>query len=83
MLFRSNKSVLSGWIVCFLIAIREIPISLLLYSKGTETTGVMLFTVQSNSYGLELTSTIAIVVIIISIIGNLLVRKIGLRRYRI
>ncbi len=74
-----NKGIISGWIICFLIALREIPISLLLYSKGTETIGVMLFTVQSNSYGLEMTSTIAIIVIIVSIIGNVTIRKIGAR----
>jgi iron(III) transport system permease protein len=75
-----NKGIVSGWIVCFLIALREIPISLLLYSKGTETIGVMLFTVQSNSYGLEMTSTIAVIIITVSIIGNILIRKIGVRR---
>lgn len=73
-----NKGIASGWIICFLIALREIPISILLYSKGTETIGVMLFTVQSNSYGLEMTSTIAVVVIIVSIIGNIFIKKLAL-----
>jgi iron(III) transport system permease protein len=77
-----NKGIASGWIICFLIALREIPISILLYSKGTETIGVMLFTVQSNSYGLEMTSTIAVVVILVSIIGNVLLKKIGVRRLK-
>jgi iron(III) transport system permease protein len=75
-----QKGLASGWILCFLIALREIPISLLLYADGTETIGVMLFTVQSNSYGLEMTSTISILVIIISIILNIVVNKIGVRR---
>lgn len=75
-----GKGMTAGSIICFLIALREIPISLLLYSNGTETLGVMLFTIQSNSYGLEMTSTIAVVVIIISIIGQLLLKKIGIRR---
>ncbi|MEA1974098.1 MAG: ABC transporter permease subunit [Bacillota bacterium] len=78
-----NKGIASGWIICFLIALREIPISILLYSKGTETIGVMLFTVQSNSYGLEMTSTIAVVVIIVSIIGNIFIKKIGVRRFKV
>ncbi len=42
----------------------------------------MLFTVQSNSYGLEMTSTIAVVVILVSIIGNVLLKKIGVRRLK-
>ena len=75
------RGVVSGWIISFLIAFREIPISLLLYSKGNETVGVLLFTVQSNSYGLEMTSTIAVLVIIISIIGNVLVNKICEKRF--
>lgn len=75
-----KRGITSGWIICFLIALREIPISLLLYAKGNETIGVMLFTIQSNSYGLEMTSTIAVIVIAISIVGNILIKKIGVRR---
>lgn len=75
------RGVVSGWIISFLIAFREIPISLLLYSKGNETAGVLLFTVQSNSYGLEMTSTIAVLIIIISIVGNILVNKICEKRF--
>ena len=75
------RGVLSGWIISFLIAFREIPISLLLYSKGNETVGVLLFTIQSNSYGLEMTSTIAVLVILISIVGNVLVNKICEKRF--
>ncbi len=75
-----KRGITSGWIICFLIALREIPISLLLYAKGNETIGVMLFTIQSNSYGLEMTSAIAVIVIAISIVGNILIRKIGVRR---
>jgi len=71
-----SRGVLAGWIISFLIALREIPISLLLTSKGNETVGVLLFTLQSNSYGMEMTSTVAIFVILISIIGNLIVNKI-------
>lgn len=75
-----KDSLISGWLICFMIAIKEVSISLLLYSKGTETIGVMLFTVQSNSYGLEMTSCISVVVILISIIGNFIVKKICARR---
>ena len=67
----------SGWILGFLIALREIPISLLLYSSGKETIGVMLFGIQSNTYGLEMTSTLAVVIIVLTVIGNILIGKIG------
>ncbi len=78
---RVFRGAMSGWIISFLIALREIPISLLLYSKGNETVGVLLFTVQSNSYGLEMTSTVAVLIIIISIIGNILVNKLCEKRF--
>ncbi len=70
----------AGFLLSFLIAFREIPISLLLYSKGNETAGVLLFTIQSNSYGLEMTSTIAVIVILISVAGNLLVQNLCEKR---
>ena len=75
------RGVTAGFIISFLIAFREIPISLLLYSKGNETAGVLLFTIQSNSYGLEMTSTIAVMIIFISIAGNILVGKISEKRW--
>jgi iron(III) transport system permease protein len=70
----------AGFIISFLIAFREIPISLLLYSTGNETAGVLLFTIQSNAYGLEMTSTVAVIVIAVSIAGNLLVNKLCEKR---
>jgi iron(III) transport system permease protein len=70
-----RNSLISGFLICFLISLREIPISLLLYTAGTKTLGVLLFTIQSNSYGLEMTSTIAVIVIGISLLGNLLLQK--------
>jgi ABC-type sulfate transport system permease component len=42
-----------------------------------------MFTVQSNSYGLEMTSAISVVVIFISVVGNILIRKLGLKGYKI
>ncbi len=67
----------AGFMISFLIAFRELPISLLLYSKGNETAGVLLFTIQSNSYGLEMTSAIAVLVILICVTGNIIVDKIS------
>jgi iron(III) transport system permease protein len=56
----------SGWILGFIISLREIPIALLLYSAGTETLGILLFGLQSSSYGLEMTSTLAVVIIVLT-----------------
>ncbi len=67
----------SGWILCMLIALREIPISLMLYASGTETVGVLLFNMRSNSSGLEATSTVAVVVIALSLLGRSVVKKLN------
>ncbi|GAA0182181.1 iron ABC transporter permease [Clostridium sediminicola] len=66
----------SSWVLCIIIALREIPISLMLHAPGTETVGVLLFNMRSNSSGLEAISAISVVVIMLSIIGRLFVRKI-------
>jgi len=65
----------SGFLVCFLIALREIPISLMLYSSGQETLGVLLFGMQSQSYGLEMTSALAMLIIVLILAGNLLIKR--------
>ena len=57
----------SGILVCMLITLREIPIALMLYSSGQETTGVLLFGMQSQSYGLEMTSALAVTIIILNL----------------
>ena len=67
----------SGILLCMMIALREIPISLLLYSSGQETVGVLLFGMQSQSYGLEMTSALAVVVLVVIITGNNLVNRKG------
>lgn len=66
----------SGFIICFLIALREIPISLMLYFSGQETVGVLLFGMHSQSYGLEMTSALSMVIIFLLLIGNIIVKRI-------
>ena len=75
-----KSGIKSGWILCILISLREIPISLMLHSAGTETVGVLLFNMRSNSSGLESTSTVAVIIILFSIIGRLTVDKIKNKR---
>jgi ABC-type Fe3+ transport system permease subunit len=71
----------SGLLVCMLIALREIPIALMLYSAGQETTGVLLFGMQSQSYGLEITSALAVTIIVLIFTGNMFIT--GIKRRRI
>lgn len=76
-----SPGIKSGWLLCFLIALKEIPISLMLYSSGQETLGVLLFGMQSQSYGLEMTSTLAVVIIGLIFIGNIMIQT-GKRRIK-
>lgn len=71
-----KDSLLAGFIICFLISLKEIPISLLLYTVTSKTLGVLMFTIQSNTYGLEMTSAVSVVVILLSILGNVGLKKI-------
>jgi iron(III) transport system permease protein len=66
----------SGFIICFLIALREIPISQMLYFSGQETVGVLLFGMHSQSYGLEMTSALSMVIIFLLFIGNIIIKRI-------
>lgn len=78
-----KNGLFSGFLIVFLIAFKEIPISLLLYTTNTKTLGVLLFAIQSNNYGLEMTSAVAVIVILISMLINLvliLIKK-GLKKY--
>ncbi len=76
-----KSSLIAGVIICFLISLKEIPISLLLYTTNTQTLGVMMFTIQSNSYGLEMTSAVSVVVIALSVAGNLILRRFTSKGY--
>ncbi len=69
----------AGFLICFLIALREIPISLMLYSSGQQTLGVLLFGMQSEEYGLEMTSALSIIMILLIVMGNIILRK-GVRK---
>ncbi len=66
------SGVKSSWMICLLIAFREIPIGLMLHTTGTETVGVLLFNMRSNSGDLESTSAIAVIVILLSVFGSTL-----------
>jgi iron(III) transport system permease protein len=65
----------SGILICLMIALREIPIALMLYSMGQETVGILLFGMQSQSYGLEMTSALSLVVILLILGGQRLMNR--------
>ena len=75
-----GRGLWAGWILVFLMAFREIPISTMLYTQGTETVGVLLFALKSQAGGMEAVSAVAVTVVAITLIGQLLVEKLGMRR---
>lgn len=64
----------TGWVLAFLFALREIPISVMLYANGTETIGVLLFNLRSDTGGLEMISALAVIVLVLTISGHLLIK---------
>ena len=72
-----KSGVFIGWILVFLMAIREIPLSTMLYTQGTETVGTLLFSLGFETGGLEVVSTIAVIVMGITIIGYLIIEPLG------
>ena len=65
----------TGWMLAFLMAFREISLSSMLYANGTETVGVLLFLLKSESGGLEVTSAVSIVVIVLTVIGHRIIKS--------
>ncbi len=70
-------SIKAAWLLCFMIALREIPVSLLLYASGQESLGVLLFGMQSQSYGMEMTSALSMSVVALLLAGSVVVRRLG------
>lgn len=70
----------NGWIMSFLMVLREIPISILLYTAGFETIGVLLFSMRSDTGGLEAVSAVAVIIIAVTLGGNLLLERFGKSR---
>lgn len=65
-----GKEVLAGWVLVFLMALREIPLSLMLHTRGTETIGVVLFSFR-DTLGVETAAALAVVVMAITLVGRL------------
>jgi iron(III) transport system permease protein len=75
----ASGSIWTGWTLVFLMAFREIPLSTMLYREGTETVGVLLFLLKTESGGLEVTSAVSVVVMILTVVGQLAIKQIAHR----
>ena len=72
-----KNSIWTGWTLVFLMAFREIPLSTMLYTQGTETVGVLLFQLKTEAGGLEVTSAVSVIVIIVTLTGRMLIGKLS------
>lgn len=71
-----RPEILTSFVLVFLMGLREIPLSLMLHTQGTETVGVVLFSFR-ETIGVEAVSALAVIVILITLIGHLIVGKLG------
>jgi len=65
----------AGFMMSMIFALREIPVSIMLYSRGYETIGVLIYNLRSDTGGLEVVSAIAVIIIILITIGQLVIQK--------
>jgi iron(III) transport system permease protein len=74
-----KPGILTSFILVFLMGMREIPISLMLHTQGTETVGVVLFSFR-ETIGVEAVSALAVIVILITLAGHLIVGRLSKSR---
>ena len=74
-----KPGILTSFILVFLMGMREIPISLMLHTQGTETVGVVLFSFR-ETIGVEAVSALAVIVILITLAGHLIVSRLSRSR---
>lgn len=71
-----KRELFTSWMLVFLMSFREIPLSLMLHTQGTETVGIVLFSLR-GTVGVETVSALAMIVMLITTSGYLAVRKFG------
>ncbi len=69
-----RSALVTGWFLAAVPAITELTLSVLLWSAGNETIGVMVFNMHEEGKVL-LSSALAVVVMAVALIGNLLLRR--------
>ena len=72
----ARPGMIAGWILVFMPALRELTVSILLYTHRTETIGVVVYNMQDAGYR-EIAAALASLVMILLIAGNSLIRKLS------
>jgi iron(III) transport system permease protein len=70
----ARPGMIAGWILVFMPALRELTVSILLYTHRTETIGVVVYNMQDAGYR-EIAAALASLVMILLIAGNAVIRK--------
>jgi iron(III) transport system permease protein len=70
----ARPGMIAGWILVFMPALRELTVSILLYTHRTETIGVVVYNMQDAGYR-EIAAALASLVMILLIAGNSIIRK--------
>ena len=70
-----RPGIFAGWFIIFMPALRELTISVLLWSAGNETLGVAVYNLQEGG-DVTSASALAVVMVAVVLVGNLLVRRV-------
>ncbi|HTN69900.1 MAG TPA: iron ABC transporter permease [Methylomirabilota bacterium] len=70
----ARPGMIAGWILVFMPALRELTVSILLYTYNTETIGVVVYNMQDAGYR-EIAAALASIVMALLIVGNTLIRR--------
>lgn len=71
-----KPGMVAGWILVFMPAFRELTMSILLYSHGTETIGVVVYNMQDAGYT-QIAAALACVVLVVIVLGNAVMRRLA------
>lgn len=70
----ARPGMMAGWVLVFMPALRELTVSILLYSHRTETIGVVVYNMQDAGYS-EVAAALACVVMGLIIVGNVVITR--------
>jgi iron(III) transport system permease protein len=70
-----RPGILAGWFIIFMPSLRELTISVLLWSAGNETLGVAVYNLQEGG---DVTSASALAVVMVAVVvtGNIIIRRV-------
>ena len=67
-----RPGLVAGWILVFMPALRELTISVLLWSQGAETIGVVIYNMQDAGYT-QIAAALSTIVLLVILVGNTIV----------